>query len=124
MIVRCHQIVSPISREIVRDHPGIRIGAEYPVLEIVTNPRQVLLRLPEQGYGDGYRETPGLWDAAMFTIVREGVPTCWVAGLDNGRLTLAPAEWQRPGFWDDYFDDVPQAIAEYDRLRAEIVAQA
>ncbi|MFC8256078.1 hypothetical protein [Streptomyces sp. NPDC056661] len=60
----------------------------------------------------------------MFTVVRERVPTCWVAGLDDGRLTLAPPEWQRPGFWDDYFDDMPQAVAEYDRLRAEIVAQA
>jgi hypothetical protein len=37
---------------------------------------------------------------------------------------LAPPEWQRPGFWEDYFDAEPAAVAEYDRRRAEIIAQA
>ncbi|MFC5251668.1 hypothetical protein [Streptomyces nigrescens] len=124
MIVRCDQIISPTSGEIVPDHPGIRIGEEYPVLEITTTADRSLLRLPEHGYNRGRRESPGLWDAAMFTVVVDRVPNCWVAQLDDGRLTLAPPEWQRLGFWEEYFDDVPRAVAEYDRLRAKILAQA
>jgi hypothetical protein len=52
------------------------------------------------------------------------MPSCWVAALEGGSLTLAPPEWQRPGFWEDYFDDEPGAIAQYARRRAEIIAQA
>ncbi|MET8556034.1 hypothetical protein ABZV64_13895 [Streptomyces sp. NPDC004959] len=38
MIVRCIHIVSPVNGEIVTDHPGIRVGAEYSVLEVLTEP--------------------------------------------------------------------------------------
>ncbi|MER7179441.1 hypothetical protein ABT404_08140 [Streptomyces hyaluromycini] len=54
----------------------------------------------------------------MFEIVSDRMPTCWVTGLEDGRLTLAPQEWQRPGLWDNFFDHVPDAVAEYDRLKA------
>ncbi|MGW6396439.1 hypothetical protein ACWFR1_39430 [Streptomyces sp. NPDC055103] len=60
----------------------------------------------------------------MFTVVSSRVPDCWVAGLEDGRVTLAPKEWQRPGFWEDYFDGEPTAGAEYERLRAEVLSQA
>ncbi|MET8573108.1 hypothetical protein [Streptomyces sp. NPDC004783] len=124
MIVRCVQIISPTSGEAVSDHPGIRIGVEYPVLEVITTVRGVLLRIPERPNVTVERDAPGLWDAEMFTVVRSRMPDCWVAELGNGQLTLAPKEWQRPGFWDDYFDDEPSACAEYERLRAEIFSQA
>ncbi|MEV5177407.1 hypothetical protein AB0L10_41660 [Streptomyces flaveolus] len=124
MIVRCVQIISPTSGEVVSDHPGIRIGVEYPVLEVITTVRGVLLRIPERPNVTAERDTPGLWDAAMFTVVSSRLPDCWVAELEDGQLTLAPKEWQRPGFWEDYFDDEPSACAEYERLRAEIFSQA
>jgi hypothetical protein len=45
-------------------------------------------------------------------------------GAENdGRLTLAPQEWQRPGFWEDFFDHLPNAVAEYDRLKAQVIAE-
>ncbi|MFJ9914712.1 hypothetical protein [Actinacidiphila glaucinigra] len=122
MIVRCVQIISPATGKVVSDHPGIRVGSEYPVLEVLTTASRVLLRIPERLDITGERESPGLWDAAMFTVVSDRMPECWVAGLEEGRLTLAPQEWQRLGFWEDYFDDVPAAVAEYERLRAEILA--
>jgi hypothetical protein len=122
VIVRCHQIISPTTGEIVQDHPSIRIGAEYPVLEVVTTGKQVLFRIPDRLDTEVFRDSPGLWDAAMFTVVNERMPNCWVAALNGGNLTLAPREWQRPGFWEDYFDAEPTAVAVYDRIRAEILA--
>lgn len=124
MIVQCFQIISPTSGEVVSDHPGIRVGAEYPVLEVITTARRVLLRIPERPDVLLERDTPGLWDAAMFTVVSSRVPDCWVAGLEDGQVTLAPKEWQRPGFWEDYFDGEPTAGAEYERLRVEVLSQA
>jgi hypothetical protein len=124
MIVRCIQIISPATGEIVNDHPLIRVGAEYPVLEVLTTANRVLLRIPELFDTTEYRDSPGLWDAAMFTVVSSRMPSCWVAELEDGSMTLAPREWQRAGFWDDYFDVVPAAVDEYDRLRAAILAEA
>lgn len=124
MIVRCFQIISPASGKVVSNLPGIRIGAEYPVLEVITTAGRVLLRIPERPDLLVERDTPGLWDAAMFTVVSRRAPACWVAGLEDGQVTLAPKEWQRPGFWEDYFDGEPTAGAEYERFRAEALSQA
>lgn len=124
MIVRCVQIISSTSGKVVSDHPGVRIGAEYPVLEVLTTPSGVLMRIPERLDVTAERDSPGLWDAAMFTVVSSRIPDCWVAGLEEGLLTLAPQEWQRPGFWEDYFNLAPSAEAEYERLRAAILSQA
>ncbi|MCX4597087.1 hypothetical protein OG819_47975 [Streptomyces sp. NBC_01549] len=106
------------------DHPGIGVGAEYPVLEVITTASRVLLRIPERPDVLVARDSPGLWDAAMFTVVSSRMPDCWVAGLEGGQMTLAPKEWQRPGFWEDYFDGEPSAGAEYERLRAKVTSQA
>ncbi|MET9674659.1 hypothetical protein ABZY68_16410 [Streptomyces sp. NPDC006482] len=74
MIVQCFQIISPTSGEVVSDHPGIRVGAEYPVLEVVTTAGRVHLRIPERPHVLVERDAPGLWDAAMFTVVSSRVP--------------------------------------------------
>ncbi|MFG2097309.1 hypothetical protein [Streptomyces sp. NPDC048612] len=124
MIVRCRQVLSPATGKVAPGHPGIRVGADYPVLEITTSADQVLLRIPERLDTSTDRDSPGLWDAVMFTVISERMPSCWVATLDGGVLTVAPPEWQRPGFWEDYFDAEPAAVAEYDRRRAEIITQA
>jgi hypothetical protein len=85
---------------------------------------RVVFRIPDQVDSRAYYDTPGLWDAATFVVVSERMPACWVAGLDSGNLKLAPREWQRTGFWEEYFDHVPAAVAEYDRLKAEILADS
>ncbi|WP_199493277.1 hypothetical protein [Marinitenerispora sediminis] len=113
-----------MSGAVASDHPGIRVGAEYPVLEVVTTASRVWLRIPERPGALAERDSPGLWDAAMFTVVSGRIPDCWIAGLRDGRVILSPEEWQRPGFWEDYFDGDPAAGAEYARLRAEVLSSA
>ncbi|MEY9965938.1 hypothetical protein ABIA33_003993 [Streptacidiphilus sp. MAP12-16] len=124
MIVRCIQIISPATGAVVSDHPAMRIGAEYPVLEVLAGNDRVLFRIPDQAGSREYYDSPGLWNAAMFAVVSERLPTCWVAELKNGNLSLAPREWQRAGFWEDYFDHVPAAVAEYERLKAAILTES
>ncbi|MFF4384472.1 hypothetical protein [Kitasatospora sp. NPDC001547] len=106
------------------EHPAIRVGEEYPVLEVFAARSRILFRLPDRSARRDEIESPGLWDADMFEIVSERMPTCWVTALKDGRLTLAPREWQRPGFWEDYYDHEPDAVAEYDLLKARIIAEA
>jgi hypothetical protein len=85
---------------------------------------RILFHLPGRSARRDEIESPRLWDADMFEIVSDRMLTCWVTGLKDGRLTLAPQEWQRPGFWEVYFDHVPDAVADYDRLKAHIIAEA
>jgi hypothetical protein len=85
---------------------------------------RILFHLPDRSARRDEIESPGLWDADVFEIVSDQMLTCWVAELKDGRLTLAPQEWQRPGFWEDYFDHVPDAVADYDRLKAHIITEA
>ncbi|MEV8395408.1 MULTISPECIES: hypothetical protein [unclassified Streptomyces] len=106
------------------EHPGMSVGAEYPVLEVLADPARVMLRIAPPANSWEPIDIPGLWDAAMFEVVSDRIPACWVTRLDDGRLTLAPKEWQQPGFWEDYFDHLPDAMDEYDRLKAEIIAEA
>ncbi|MFB7911902.1 hypothetical protein ACFC1T_36255 [Kitasatospora sp. NPDC056076] len=89
----------------------MRIGEEYPVLEVFAARSRILFRLPDRSARRNEIDSPGLWDADMFEVVSDRMPTCWVTGLEDGRLTLAPREWQRPGFWEDYFDHVPGAVS-------------
>ncbi|MFE4369112.1 hypothetical protein ACFRMN_12865 [Streptomyces sp. NPDC056835] len=109
---------------VVSEHPGIHIGEEYQVLEVLANRTRVMFRIPPRADSWDSVDTPGLWDAAMFEVVSDRMPACWVAGLNDGGLTLAPKEWQRPGFWEDYFDHLPDALDQYDRLKAQIIAEA
>ncbi|MGN5378725.1 hypothetical protein ACQ4WX_18840 [Streptomyces lasalocidi] len=111
----------------MEDHPSLKVGREYPVLEVVTSGDRVLLRIPnkDEPLTDGvYFVSDALWNASMFTVVSDRMPSCWVPNLVEGRLKLAPPEWQRPGFWEDYFDAIPDAVADYRRRRAEILRQS
>ncbi|WP_328374592.1 hypothetical protein OG372_00060 [Streptomyces sp. NBC_01020] len=94
------------------EHPGVRIGEEYPVLEVLAAQHRTLFRLPDRSARRDEIESPGLWDAAKFEVVSGRMPTCWVAGLNDGRLTLAPQESQRPGFWEDFFDHLQAGQAD------------
>ena len=121
MIVRCVKIINPTSRAEVQEHPSISSGANYVVMEILADGRRADFRVlnPDESF-----DSLGLWDAGMFVIVSERIPSCWVARLSGGRLTLAPPQWHEPGFWEHYFDGVPEAVATFDRLKVEILAAA
>lgn len=123
MIVRRVRVLSLVTGRVVSDHAGIRVGADYPVLEVLAKQDKVLLRLPDQAARPGDYETPGLWAADMFAVVSDRIPSCWTARLADGLLPLTPREWQRAGFWEDYLDHGSAVVAEHDRLQARIVVE-
>jgi hypothetical protein len=108
MIVQCVKIISPIEGEgEVAEYPGVRVGALYSVLDIGAGPDYYWIRIWDEG-----REGPGsLWDPEMFETVDSRMSSRWTASIDQGHLRFAPHAWQRPGFWDDYFQGIPDAVA-------------
>jgi hypothetical protein len=92
------------------ESPLLTIGREYLVLSVAAQPGgRVLVRLI-----DNEGDSPSVWDARMFTTTSTRIPQLWGIRLDDdGVLTLAPPHWQRAGFWEDYFDDNPRAVREF-----------
>jgi hypothetical protein len=119
MRVRCERVVDTMGRPVERS-PWLTPGREYPVLEIsAATGDRVLFRI----VGDD-RQTPGLHEASLFTTVSPTMPSTWTAEVgDDGNLKIGPQAWKRPGFWEDFFDRKPEALAvfreEYQRMTGE-----
>ncbi|WP_405435095.1 hypothetical protein OG373_40825 [Streptomyces avidinii] len=94
------------------------MGGIYPVLEMVTYDIDCQIRVLGPGTPD-----PGLlWDPADFETVDTRIPPPgWTLVIDGGRTRLADARWQRPGFWTDYAHGDPQALADYEYVKRELL---
>jgi hypothetical protein len=58
----------------------------------------------------------------MFEVVSTKIPSVWtIASPAPGCLSLAPAAWQRPGFWEDYFEMEPEAVKSFEEERQRII---
>jgi hypothetical protein len=119
VIVRCVKIIDPFGDE-VAEYPGVRVGGDYPVLEVSADPEAWYIRILDD---DG--APPGsLWDPQMFTTTDDRIPTSWTASMTKpGALRLAPSRWQRPGFWGEVMERNPEALADVERGIADTLAE-
>jgi hypothetical protein len=95
----------------------VGIGQEYVVLTLHIDPSgHVQVRIVDND------KTPSVWPSEMFETTDETLPPNWVARLDpDGLLEFGPHEWLRKGFWEDYFDYVPEARAQYEHQLSVIL---
>ena len=113
-----------VCRRVEQDGAGavawLTVGREYVVLSVVaTADRGVSFRLLDNE-GPG----PSLWAADLFEVTSAAISREWTAALnDRGTLMLAPSSWQHAGFWEDYFDGVPEAVTAFEAEVKAILAQ-
>ncbi|MDH6113410.1 hypothetical protein P3T36_001711 [Kitasatospora sp. MAP12-15] len=120
MRVRCLEIVHPDGDVPVAEFDGIRVGGVYAVLEMVTYDLDCQIRVLGPGTPD-----PGLlWDPASFETVDTRIPPGWTLVIADGHTRLADTRWQRPGFWTAYANSDPQAQADYDQVKRELLTPA
>ncbi|WP_031173439.1 hypothetical protein [Streptomyces durhamensis] len=118
MRVRCLEIIHPDGDVPVTEFDGIQVGGVYPVMEMVAYDIDCQIRVLGPDTPD-----PGLlWDPASFETVDSRIPPGWTLVIANGRTHLADARWQRPGFWTDYAHGDPQALADYEHVKRELLA--
>ena len=130
MIVRCLRIIDALGHEL-DEHPSMSVGTSYTVLEITCSPGQdPLLRVHNKRYHSD-ENYPGLWRSEMFEVLDPSIPSNWevaIGGAANaGYIHIAPATWQRPGFWEDLEDWSPlseRAIQDYKKELAIILDEA
>lgn len=117
MRVECVKIINPVNGQQEAEHPSIRIGHRYTVLEIyVEGSDGTTFRVRTS---DG---SPGLWGSSMFVAVDDNIPESWSVKLEEkGHLIFGPTPWLEASFWERYFDDEPEAVAVYKSELAKLV---
>jgi len=114
--VRCIQLLDSRSRHAERS-AWAKIGSVYHVLSVWMEPGQTRLRLV------GEETTPALFEPEMFEVASSVIPPTWeLTSPKPGYLSLAPHAWNAPGFWERFFDGEPEAVADFNRERAKIIA--
>ncbi|WP_330330258.1 hypothetical protein OHS33_11290 [Streptomyces sp. NBC_00536] len=96
----------------------IQLQKEYVVLEISTWPgRGISVRISSEDNG-----TPVLFDSRMFETTSEAIPPHWISRIGKeGSLEIGPPSWLVPGFWERFFDQVSEAVEDYEGEMAKTI---
>ena len=115
MKVKCIELRDAYGDRVARS-TWAKIGGIYHILSIEIDRGQTKLRLV------GEEPTPALFEVEMFELVSSVIPPTWVISSPApGCLSLEPASWARVGFWEEYFDGEPEAVATFEQERERIV---
>lgn len=77
---------------------SLTVGSEYEVLGIEGDSLRLL---------DDHGE-PLLFDPECFEVIDPAEPSVWVEGFpEESERYCYPPEWSRPGFFEDWHDNVP-----------------
>lgn len=98
-------------------HHALTVGALYEIIGIEAGDYRILDDTGE----------PYLFPANLFQVIEPTRPSDWVATSEDGAEYAYPAQFNEPGFWEDYHDrkaDAVRAFARFlnERLRTSEVA--
>jgi hypothetical protein len=115
MKVRCIELKN-WRGEPERRSSWLKIGSVYHVLGIQIEPNRTMIQLV------GEEPTPALFQPELFEVVSSAIPSVWVImAPKSGWLSLAPEAWNRPGFWEEFYDREPKAVACFEEYRKLII---
>jgi hypothetical protein len=116
MKVRCVKLIDSSGKE-VSYSAWAQVGRVYHVLGLELQPHRSRYRLV------GDEATPALYSPEMFEVVSSRVPSCWsINSSAPGYVDVEPESWSRPGFWTDYYNAEPLAVACFEEERVRIIA--
>jgi hypothetical protein len=121
MRVTCVKNISATTNEALPDDNWLTLGQTYVVLAVYALPgKSVQYRLIGN---DGC--TPAVFDSQQFRITDDTLFSNWKISVgEHNTLRLEPAEWKRPGFWEEYFDGSEEAQHSFEREKNLIIAEA
>jgi len=120
MKVRCVKFIDEQTGQTLDSNSWLSVGKEYRVLSIYM---QHGLPMKFQLIGDD-GETPAYHAANQFEIVTNIIPSTWVVDFESDSyFKLTPRNWCNVGFWEDYFDGVPEAVDLFDSEKAIITKE-
>lgn len=100
---------------------ALRLGQVYVVLEVYCQAEGANYFRIEFRRG----ELPPLFDSRLFEVVEPKMHPSWTLSIQwDGSLTIAPAAWQAPGFWEEFMDQSPGAIEIYELGRDVLMLES
>jgi hypothetical protein len=112
MKIKCIKIYNEISGKEKIEDPWMVVGKEYTPIEVICLSGKPNFRIISDL--DPF-ETPALYNSDQFLTTSTLIPSNWkIQSDEHGGITIAPQKWLRPGFWEDYFNQDPQAIKEFE----------
>ncbi|WP_129248594.1 hypothetical protein [Streptomyces sioyaensis] len=89
---------------------SLETGIEYQVLEIYTQSEGPNFIRIESIPG----QLPGLFDSRLFHVTQSEIPINWRTFIGtNGGISIRPALWHAPGFWESLMDGEEWAVGCY-----------
>lgn len=120
MKVKCIYLVDKISGAQTKKDGWLTVDGIYHVLTVMLEYGQ---RLKFQLIGDDGR-TPAFFDASQFEIISDVIPSNWnITFQRNNYFALEPKSWSRPGFLEDYFNGVSEAVLLFESERKKIIEE-
>ncbi|VTR99412.1 Uncharacterized protein OS=Planctomyces limnophilus (strain ATCC 43296 / DSM 3776 / IFAM 1008 / 290) GN=Plim_0788 PE=4 SV=1 [Tuwongella immobilis] len=81
---------------------SLTVGREYEVLGLCIDSFRLL----------NDKDEPILYDTCCFEVSDAAEPEFWVShDSEEGERYAHPAEWSRPGYFEDWHDGVPAVVA-------------
>lgn len=108
------QVVCRTSERSLREYQ-LSVGSSYTVVEVGLNlaaeeqSNRMLYRLAADDAG-----VAGLYESDLFEVTDARVPPGWLLAGEGESFRLGPARFLRPGFWEEFFDNVAAARLEFD----------
>ncbi len=59
---------------------------------------------------------PILFSKELFKVIDATIPSDWIETKFDDELYIEPPETNKPGFYEDFFDDKPYAIKKFQEL--------
>lgn len=118
MIIRCISLQES-GGQIVDSSPWLKVGREYIVLSIEDNSQGERYYVIEPH--SGHLDSLGFFPSLDFEVIDESWPEAWVEDSSGGETSIAPKEWQRAGFWEEFHDGEKQALDSYREERDRIL---
>jgi hypothetical protein len=116
MKVQCSRLVNPHTGMQERNDAWLTIGKVYDVLSVYFDDQHGLqFRLL------GSQAIPALHHIGQFEVVSTSLPPNWIAVVSDGVFELGPKRWLERGFWERFFDNVPDAVKAFEE-EATIIA--
>lgn len=115
MKVTCVQILDKYP-----SRAGITIGHTYHVLSIISETDKPVnyQLMSDNGI------TPAYYAVDMFQVVSGIIPSNWIiVGGKGVNFEFIPEAWARPGFLEDYFNGVEEAIEVFEREKELIIQE-
>lgn len=103
--------------------PWLTVGKVYHVLSIERGADGECWFRIQTGQGDRGSSSVGLFRAENFRLVSSHRPSMWVDKENNGALQSSPESWQKVGFWEAFYDNDDETLANFEMERMAIVAE-